>query len=211
MDQKNDYTIIKAGVNDIDEIIEIFRDCFPYSFKWQTPKFLLRKKLSLYLESGSVEIHIIRIKNEIACFYELVVDIPLFMETAKKEQLMMFYFSYIYVALVHPNCIIPAIKKLIKEFKYKTPKDSDNRHKKNIDVGKMAWGEYQGVSNKYRKMGLSKVMQKHILSRCVILGKEVIGCINDPDNIPVVKLHKSFGYSITGENKYGCIFQKILK
>lgn len=205
MESKIDYSIMKVGFDDIDGIIDIFRNCFPYSFKWNAPRFLLRKQWTLLLQSGSIEIYIIKIDNEIAAFYELVIDIPLFKDIGKKEKNLLLFLSYPYVAVFHPKCIIPAIKKLIRENK------SSNETAGNIDVIKMAWGEYQGVHSKYRGMGLSKIMQRHILNRCVTLGKNIIGCINEPNNVPVVNLHKSVGYIITSENRYGCVFKKELK
>ena len=210
MESKMEHSVIKADIDDIDEIIDMFSHCFPYSFKWHAPRFLLRNKWLSHLQSGAIEVHVIKINGEVACFYELVVDIPLFGKILKKENRLCQFLSYAYVAVVHPKCIIPAIEKLIKGIKYVNPNKPISATERTVDITKLAWGEWQGVHSKYRGIGLSKIMQKHILNRCVELGKDTIKCINDPDNIPVMNLHKSFGYIITNEQKHGYVLTKYL-
>jgi hypothetical protein len=203
------YSIKKADIHDIDEIIDICKNCFPFSFQCHAPGFLLRKKWLTTLESGCVEVYMIKINSEAACFYELIVDIPAF-EKNKWKNIPDQILSFLYVVFAHPRCIVPAVRKLIKEARYVKPDWQTSKLENNIDISKIAWGELQGVHRNYRGKGLSKIMQKHILNRCVELDKEIIGCINDPHNIPVMNLHKSFGYFVSSENKYGCVLKKEL-
>lgn len=210
MESKPEHNVTKADIDDIDELIDIFSHCFPYSFKWHAPRFLLREKWLSHLQSGSVEVYMIKINNEIACFDELVVDVPSFGDIIKKENRLYQFLSYLYVAVAHPKCIIPAIKKLIKEIKYVNSNKPINTTKSNIDIKKIAWEEWSGVYSKYRGIGLSKIMQKHILNRCLELGKDTIKCIIAPENIPSMNLHKSFDYIITSEQKHGYVLTKYL-
>jgi len=208
---KIEHKVFKVSINDIDDLIDICKDCFPNSFNYQGPRYMLKKKWLLYLKSGSVEIYAIRINNEIACFYELIIDIQLFNQTRKKsEKHLMRYLTYLYVSITKPRCVIPTLKKYMKEKIFTTPAMQINHKGDSFDINKMAWGELQGVHSKYRGSGLSKIMQKHILNRCIELGKNVIGCVNAPDNIPVMNLHKAFGYAIASENKYGFVMKKFL-
>lgn len=209
MESRIEHSIIKAGIEDIDEIIDIRRNCFPYSFEAHSPRFVLRNKWLIKLRSDAIEIYMLKINNNTAGFYELVVDIPLF-ERMQNEAILSYFLSYTYVAVFHPKCIIPTIKKLIRETKYINPNDQSNKTEINIDKQIIAWEESIGVHSKYRGIGLSKIMKKHLLNRCVMLGKDVVKCVVDPNNIPSMNLHKSFGYIITGENKYGCVLKREL-
>jgi|GEM_PF-5763548 len=212
MKSEIDYSVAIAGIEDIDDIIKICTNCFPFSFIWKAPVFLLRKKWTMYLNSGSVEVYIIRISNEIACFYELIVDMQLFQKLRKRDQNIdrLIKLSYPFTAITHPECIIPAMKKISKRIKFIFSKKQGNKIKSNIDITKVAWCELQGVHSRYRGIGLSKIMQRYALKRCEILGKEVLKSISDPNNLPMMKLYKSFNYVITGEGSYGCEVQKYL-
>lgn len=207
----SEYSIMRATKRDIDEVINICRRCFPKSLKKQLHKFVVKRKWIFILESGAVEIYIIKRNGHIISFYELVVDVQLFNGLKGKESNILMIASYLVTAILHPKCAIHAGLNFLKTIRYSLGDNSKSlQGTRTVEAAKIAWGELQGVTQEHRGMGLSKLMQRYILTRCEALGKQVIRAIIDLENMPVLKLHKSFGYNVKDKTKYGYLIEKEL-
>lgn len=203
--------IREATINDIDEVIDVSRKCFPMSLQVNAIRCIARIYWEFLIKSNSIDVYVITTHKNIAGIYVVITNLDSY---NKEIQVIKFkilpYLELISGILRRPALIKYLIIKIINRIRFYFLEQHETfpASPQKIDIDKIAWEHFLGISPKYRGKGLAKHFQRLIIDRCVTLGKEYIMGKVEPTNREAISLHELSGYIKTNQSSTGFTFTK---
>ena len=204
-----------ATQNDIERLIDICQRAFPNSLRWKTLRRFSRKWWLCRIFNPAMDIYILSVDGKVASFYLLIQDLEKYQNEKMNEDnnYEINLWSRIIAVILHPGLLGSTIIRIFRNlfYEFKTDEIINERiNEMKIPISKMAWGELQAVAPEFQGIGLSKIMQDFILSRCKELGKIAIAANLESENRKVIALHEKYGYTKVKYTNDGIRIIKIL-
>jgi hypothetical protein len=219
----------KAGIEDINALINITKACFPDQIRWQL-QALSRKYWEGALNSSNSKIWIWTVDGEKAGFTQILLDIDGWIKEKKAYDYKLF--TKIYSMFLKPKLVIGKLKERIKEKNlenlYLPPRNiceseailgriAPTRHTGStfyggitVDPEKVMWFELAGVLPGCRKYGIAMLSLQQAEKLARETGKQAICGVIKSSIKSWCLLHERFGYSVVASNKGRFTFVKSL-
>lgn len=195
-----------AHLNDVEDIIILNRNSFPDSLKERAPSYYLKKWWGFLVDSPSVEVYVITSNKIIAGFAVLVINEDNYKKDSKLYKLPKQII--LYTLLTSPQCLFYLSQKIIARIRAKSVYKLQTEN--NSYLEKRTWIELAALSNEYQGKGLAKQLFLFLEKRTRELNCNTICSLLNKNNHAVIFLHKSLGYSKTGESAEHFYYKKSL-
>jgi ribosomal protein S18 acetylase RimI-like enzyme len=207
----NKVTIRRAALNDMEPLLSICRYSFLDSIRWQGPRFLATRWLTVAIVSRSSEIWVCSKDSKIAGFCIIITDQGLWrIERPKRDGPML---TRLLASATCPTIVFRKIYNRIANFlnrSYNSPPDQHNPRQKHSGAGKSIWIELIAVSDAMRRQGLAKYMLRFCESYAKELKRSVIRLSVDSTNKAARNLYERTGFICTAQTPVSCIYTKML-
>jgi hypothetical protein len=194
---RDDVEIRRVGMDAVNDLVELCRINFAEYVWWYGPRFVARAWWSFMLSAPSAEAYIMYQERNALGFYLIVSDLKAFRIYAKGLTLQKkILHSMRYIGLLtHPGHAFATIENFIK----RSADQEYIRWQDHVDLEKVLWIVLHAVSPDYRRRGMSKRFMNYIMNRSYDLRKEIMVWNTEPDNIKVMNLLESTGWTRIGK------------
>ncbi len=205
----NKVTIRRAARNDMEPLLAICRDSFLDSIRWQGPRFLATRWLTVAIVSRSSEIWVCSKDSKIAGFCIIITDPCLWrIEKPKRDGPMP---TRLLASATCPTIVFRKIYNRIVNFlagSHNSPPDQYNLTTRK--AGKSIWIELIAVSDAMRRQGLAKYMLRFCESYAKELKRSAVKLCVGSTNKPARNLYERTGFTCTVQTPVSCIYTKML-
>ena len=187
--------IRRANENDIEEVIEICRQCFPHSLKHNTFRLFAKIRWRRLILEPGVELYVALCNSQIAAFYLLISDLKKYNlhQKTNLHKKLLDYLASIGGIIRKPGILLKSFKAKLKKRLLMANNSSGNNHnfEPNIEIEKLAWAELRATSPRFQRMQIARKLSNYIYDHCRRIEKQYLGSIIDVNNVASLSLKKS--------------------
>jgi len=205
----NKVTIRRAAPNDMEPLLAICRDSFLDSIRWQGPRFLATRWLTVAIVSRSSEIWVCSKDNKIAGFCIIITDQGLWrIERPKRDGPML---TRMLALAICPTIVFRKICNRIANFLNRSHNSPPDQHNlTTLKAGESIWIELIAVSDVMRRQGLAKYMLRFCENYAKELKRSALKLCVGSINKPARNLYEQTGFVCTVQTPVSCIYTKML-
>jgi len=205
----------RAERQDINDLAVMSRMCYPYSLRWQAPRFHTRKRWRLLLDSQCHEAWVCLSHGQIIGYFTLILDRQQHDEADAKPHPGLFV--GLYMLAVCPKLFITIALGKLKRRIHRSLTGASSDHDKTatsetlriLDDRQVPWVGYIAVTPAMRGKGVATEMLNRCMQRAYELGHKEIWAFVERSNIGASGLMRKAGFVVKEGINYLMLTKKL--